>query len=856
MAATAGTTTGVNVQPNANQAVAAGTAQGLAPIDLPKIVPPPTTTTPTLTPGKPAGGTTTLRALFTTPPDHQATPLARALSTGPNLAQPPQPPPVTQGPQGGVSLRSKFGAGGTGAPSLVQPAAPATGIRAKFGTAGGGQTAPGATPTAQPQPVKSLAASLPGRMTRPTFQGAQIATPKVPDATSPFSLLKAPSLASKANMVGSAAANIADKGVTAEGFTPQKIDTTVKSEVGGALKALGGAAKLATAFTDETQPTAARIGTGVSGGVDLVQSAEALGLIDQLPFSGELGAIGAGAGAAAAGINLAVNWDRMEDYQKALGAAQLVSGGLAMAGYAIPYAGPILAIAGLAGNLFNSEGSYDKNRRQAAADVQSNYKRVLEGLADARSDWEINRVIETANRSSGRARWNETGVGAYEMDTSKVGKAMQDLISAKRLFWTGKMTEDHPMAKTMVSLAVARNQKHSFFYDLFFTPEGIRSKEAVDMWNTIRPGDAAGTKWGEIAVEAGIPVTPDGQWPDDVMQWAARTTPELRDQWEAQGWAGRLPGVAFDQGAVDSASGPFVMSAGAAPPSTKTKVIQLPKWADPRHAQRKMTENVLQAKNDWELGQVMTKGEAAYNLPPQMASLVEAKHQLFKGTLKPDHPMAHATIALAKGRNNDHSYMYNLFFTPEGIASAKAKEVWDGIGGSLFAHPGAPKGTPDAKWREIRIRAGIDTPGGVVPTDIGAWQSQVKAGQATGLTKPTTGSSMQKIPKWGEKVKSDTLGNLYKTLIGEPVSGPQGVQATPRTWTPAGPGSYYRDRQGPAGAPPPPSPDEASANPDSVGSPVDNLARTIMQNEGVPWNEAWEQARRVVELGNAGGSGD
>jgi hypothetical protein len=333
----------------------------------------------------------------------------------------------------------------------------------------------------------------------------------------------------------------------------------VDPKISGGISLGTGAAKLVNAFTGEGD-TGNKIIGGVAGGLDLVSGVSKFtpaianafnqstpGFTPPAKFEGTnfdyaLQGVGTALGAA----SLALNWDKMPDYQKAIQTAQVATSALAMAGYAIPYVGPVLAIAGMiAPSLLGGKDMYVAARGEAGHYVNLNQGWMRNRFMEARSMDEIDEAANQATARSQRVTWSrDGGSGAYEMDWNPYNSMIKKVVGAKEKLFNGSLKPDDPGAIEVVQIAREQNKIATSLKASMLTPEGLASQDTFEKFQTVRPYRSAHPwenfnswsqsasyedRWHEMAKSMGYDMkgVKPGEIPPELQKWAEAARPFL-----------------------------------------------------------------------------------------------------------------------------------------------------------------------------------------------------------------------------------------------------------------------------------------------------------------------------------------
>jgi hypothetical protein len=580
----------------------------------------------------------------------------------------------------------------------------------------------------------------------------------------------------------------------------------VPREVTGGLGLAGGLGNIANAVLDERGNPVARAASGVGGATDVIRGAGDLGIINISPdISHTLGAVGSGAGTVAGAINLAQNWDRMDDTQKALGTAGVATSaaataaelGLVTASEAIPYVGAVIAVGNLLYNIFNKPAVYQAKRQQSAVDMAQRFPAMTETLKNAWTPEEIadGLIAEQFNRKDGPVMYTreelinsirngsapnvmaanfygeegqiDQGVNAmlqaavrrvHPTDVIRRGgdiNSIQDSQEARstvgQAIWDGtlkslpRLDTKSTLGQFVVNQSNAKNQSAQAMYDVFFTPAGIQSKEALDYWNKL-PGTAQ-EKWGTIAQQAGIRF--HGDWPDDVTKWATRVTPEMSK-------AGNVATTFKTGNALElspEASDVYKTL------TTKPGFIEIPKDVDTRYKREVTKRGVLQqllgSGNQWEIDDAVQRVGGTANLTQGTKDLIAAKQRFLSGTMNQDDPYAKQMVDLAQARNWAAKWVRDKYFTKAGIEDPNRAKDFQNVVGVNDAE----------KWRNLLVMSGLDPSHGAAQAqDLQHWLAQAKPGQPlpSGLAEIANQPTAIEMPQWAKQVsKTQKNGQAY-----------------------------------------------------------------------------------------------
>jgi hypothetical protein len=131
----------------------------------------------------------------------------------------------------------------------------------------------------------------------------------------------------------------------------------------------------------------------------------------------------------------------MEDHDKALGTASVVAGALAAAGYAIPFAGWVLAAAGIVTQMLTKEGDYVASRSAAGNKMKTAAGDLIDEMMLSNNQAEMDSAIAKFNVGKGNYSV-ENGFGAYELDTTKINANMLPMMAAKKAEFAGQLTPE------------------------------------------------------------------------------------------------------------------------------------------------------------------------------------------------------------------------------------------------------------------------------------------------------------------------------------------------------------------------------------------------------------------------------
>lgn len=392
--------------------------------------------------------------------------------------------------------------------------------------------------------------------------------------------------------------------------------------LGGTVGALKGGIELGTSIGGAGKDLASGLSGAMNTGITQPLG-QANAVTGAVPSISGLDLAGTGLGAA----GLALNWDKMDDTDKAMQTAQLATSALALAGYAIPYVGPVLALASAAKSLFGGKGeNIEAKRARQTGEKMYAVSGGSENLRNAQTidaGFDAIRSFDSGGSSPvavmpsikpgmgmtqplrptpenkdlfmveamSRPQDVQASLQMAADDISEGGRnAVNNNVAAgtrqvalKTTMMSDRATGDQMFARALaqrekmapgadvshiIKTANDINQTTALYRKLFFTPEGLQSDQAKQIWEQLDKkspfGDVGNTdmptdqKWGTVLRLAGIPRNPD--YPEAfhryAYSWISRVSPEMAKEWNQKSLH-----TPEEIAAAKKAGSPFVLGA-------------------------------------------------------------------------------------------------------------------------------------------------------------------------------------------------------------------------------------------------------------------------------------------------------